>query len=101
MPRGEQHDRARVRDQHVLECFQQERFFTLDGASADQHRASAGGGQRGSQVGNNGRCGRQAYIKLEIAAHLHAFRSGADRCQASAIRFGLSEEQIDVLQFFF
>jgi len=74
MPRRQDHYRLRMRHQHILEGFEHERFLTLDGAAADQHRACVGSCQRLPQALDDRGRWRQTHVKLQAACDLHAVR---------------------------
>src|SRR2546430_9775216 len=88
----------RMRNENVLERFEQQRFLILNRASANQHWSCARLLQGSPQGLHNWRRFRKRHIKLEIAGGSDSLWCGSNGLQPVTVLPGLREKQVDVRQ---
>jgi hypothetical protein len=74
----ENHHCTWMAGQYILEGAQQQTFFAFHRTATDHDRPHRGLLKGGTQAGDNRRSVWQGYIKLQIAAYLHALRGRAN-----------------------
>src|SRR5579883_2890500 len=99
MPRREDHQSVRESIEYTLECIQHQGFFTLNGASADDHRAGATARNLPAQSPYNCRLGDRSYIELQVSADFYLVGRCADLDEPALVDLSLREEKINFAEY--
>src|SRR3979411_2954696 len=89
------HHRARVAGENILECMQQERFFALHRTPAHEHWTRMGLFECLAHPDDEFWSYGQRYIKFQVSAHLNSITRRPNAFESLRVLSGLCQEEIN------
>src|SRR5579863_6442415 len=98
MTRRQDQGSARMTGQNIHKGLQQNRFFAIDCATTNNHRADISLLEHRSQAGDDRRRRGRRRIKFQVAGYVNSLSRNADFLEAASIFLSLSQKKIDLAQ---